>query len=110
MENLLTTSNVVFVIGLMGTLFTVYNYFREPQVKSDKTDALLAQQLQWSEQGTDRRFKDMQDRFDILVTNSQNHLHTVDTKVDALRMDMAKLEQSIVRLSTIIEERIPKKM
>ncbi len=109
MESLLTTGNITFVLGIVGILFTVYNYFREPQVKSDKTDALLAQQLQWSEQGTDRRFKDMQDRFDLLVAANQNHLHTVDTKVDALRNDFGKMEQSITRLSTIIEERIPKK-
>lgn len=106
---LLTTQNILFFITIVSVLFAVYKYFNDPDVEQDKKQGLLAQQLQWSEQGTDRRFKDMQDRFDTLVANNQNHLHTVDTKVDALKDLIIGMGKDIVKLQTILEERLPPK-
>lgn len=104
---LLTTQNILFAIAILSLIFGIYKYFSDPQIRADKTDALLLQQLSNSEQGTDRRFKDMQDRFDQLVTNNQNHLHTVDTKVDALKDLIVGMGKDMVRVQTILEERLP---
>jgi len=109
MTDFLTPSNVTFIIGLLGIMFGVYNYFRNPQIKSEKTDALMEQRVSWMVDISDRRFKDMQDNFKELLLQSNNHIHTVDTKVDALQGIIIGMGQEIIKLGTIIEERIPKK-
>lgn len=109
METILTTSNITFVLGILAIIFTIYNYFRSPQIDNDKKDALLAQQIQWMVEGTDRRFKEMQDAFNGLLLQSNNHIHTVDTKVDTLNITVGDMSNQITRLATIIDERIPKK-
>jgi len=87
----------------------VYNHFRSPQISGDKKDALLAQQVQWQIEGTERRFKEIQDSFNGLLLQSNNHIHTVETKVDALSCSISDMAIEIAKLATIIEERIPKK-
>jgi hypothetical protein len=108
-ENLLTIPNVVFALGIIGTIFTVYNYFKDPQISGEKKDALLAQQVQWQIEGTERRFKEIQESFNGLLLQSNNHIHTVETKVDAQTCTIAAMGIEIAKLTTIIEERIPKK-
>lgn len=109
MESVLTPSNIMFVIGILGTLFGVYHYFRNPQIDGDKKDALLAQQVQWMVEASDRKFKDMQESFQSLLLQSNNHIHTVDTKVENLAATISDMGKDITKLTTIIEERIPKK-
>lgn len=109
MASLLTTENVVFVLGVLGVIFSVYRYFRDPQVASEKKDALLAQQVQWAKEGADTRFKDMQESFQSLLLQSNNHIHTVDTKVDKVAGSVATMAIEVAKLTTIIEERIPRK-
>lgn len=114
--SLLTPSNIMFVLGIIGIIFTVYNSFRKPQIDSDKTDialkaqsTLLEQRFQWNQEGSDKRFKEIQDNFQSLLLQSANHIHTVDTKVEALSATVAELSNNITRLTTIIEERVPRK-
>lgn len=109
MTDLLTPQNAAFAIGFIGTLFAIYQYFRTPQIEADKKESLLSQQLQWQSESNDRRFKEMQDNFTTLVLQSNNHIHTVDTKVDALTANFNVMSNEITKLSTIIDERIPKK-
>ena len=109
MESVLTPSNVMFVIGLLGTLFGVYHYFRNPQIAGDKKDALLAQQVQWQIEASERRFKEIQESFQSLLLQSNNHIHTVDTKVENVSIVISEMGKEITKLTTIIEERIPKK-
>lgn len=109
METLLTTSNITFGLGILAILFSVYNYFRGPQVDGDKRDALLAQELGFIVKNTDERFKQMQDSFQALLLQSANHIHTVDTKVEALNATVGVMGNKITELATIIDERIPRK-
>lgn len=109
MADWLTPSNIMFVLGVIAIMFSVYRYFRDPQVASEKKDALLAQQVNWTAEATDRRFKDIQESFQQLLLQSNNHIHTVDTKVEALGGAMIQMGKEIVKLSTIIDERIPAK-
>ena len=39
---------------------------------------------------------------------AQNHIHTVDIKVDKVVENVTRMSNEIVKLATIIEERIPK--
>lgn len=109
MEGLINPSNIVFVIGLLGTLFGVYHYFRNPQIDSDKRDALIEQRMKFYGESTDRRFSDMQKQITDSQQLANNHIHTIDTKVDEVNINLAAMGKEITRLGTIIEERIPKK-
>lgn len=120
MEIFLTSSNIMFAIGLVGVIFTVYLYFRNPQIRTEKimikekietekSDALMSQKLQWYKDASDVRFKEMQESFQSLLLQSNNHIHTVDTKVEVLTTCITEMGKDIVRLATIIEERIPRK-
>jgi len=109
MTEILTTSNITFSLGLLAILFTVYNYFRNPQIDGDKRDALLAKQLEFQNKSIEERFKSMQDNFQALLLQSNNHIHTIDTKVENLNTNVGALSNQVTRLGTIIEERIPRK-
>lgn len=108
MEVFLTPSNITFGVGLVGVIFSVYLYFRNPQVKLEKKDALVDQQLKFMQESTDRRFQEIQKNFEQLLLQSNNHIHTVDVKVDKMGQNMAEMTNQITRLGTIIEERMPK--
>lgn len=99
----------MFVLGVGGVIFGIFNYFKNPQIASDKQDALLAQSVANDRNSVDLRFKAMQDGFQALLLQSNNHIHTVDTKVDTLHGIVGQMSNEITRLGTIIEERIPKK-
>jgi len=99
----------MFALGIIGMIFTVFAYFKNPQIDQDKRDALLAQQVNWQNESTDRRFKEMQESFNALLLQSNNHIHTVDTKVDKVNDSMTAMSNEITKLATIIQERIPKK-
>lgn len=109
MEAILTTENILFIVSALGIIFSIFFYFRNPQIKLEQEDALVNQQLKYFAESVDARFKTMQDNFQSLLLQSNNHIHTVDTKVDRLSTSISEMSNSIVKLGTIIEERVPKK-
>lgn len=109
MEGIINPSNIAFVVGLLGVLFGVYHYFRNPQIDSDKRDALIEQRMKFYGESTDRRFSDMQKQITDSQQLANNHIHTIDTKVDEVNKNLSTMGKEITRLATIIEERIPKK-
>lgn len=129
-------NQVLGIIALASVVFNVFLYFRKPQEDLEKQQALsdkeidtkatvlaqkevenksalLAQQLQWTKESYDNRFKEMDLALVASTTLAQNHIHTVDVKVDNLLVivNAMKFEMSnkITELGTIISERIPKK-
>ena len=42
MDDILTTSNITFVLGLLGIVFSVYHFFKNPQIDIEKKQALDA--------------------------------------------------------------------
>ena len=103
-------SSVTFALGVLGVIFSVYLYFKNPQIKAEKIDALLQERMKWSSESVDRRFAEVQKSIQDAFLLAQNHTHTVSTKVDVLNETVAAMGKDIVRLGTIIEERIPKKI
>ena len=99
----------MFTFGVIGIIITVFRFINDPQRSSEKTDALMSQRMNWNAESTEKRFKDMQDNFNNLLLQSNNHIHTVDTKVDKVHEIIASMGKEITKLGTIIEERIPKK-
>lgn len=121
---LITPSNIMFIIGIIGMIFTVYRYFDNPREALDKRQSLtevevdnktdtINQQMQWQSQSADRRFSEMQQNIKDSTAMAQNHIHTLDTKLEALSGTVNSMNLQITaeltKLSTIISERIPGK-
>lgn len=78
--------------------------------KELETKALvLSEQVKNRNEENDRRFNEMGTRMDRALTLAENHTHTVDIKVDELIKTVGILSGTIIKLSTIIEERNPRK-
>ena len=135
MAELITTSNIVFALGILGVIFSVYNYFRSPQellerkqlvAEEDLKDKatilsqkevenkaeLLARQVQWDKDANAVKFKEMQDNFYLLLKQSDNHLHTIEENLNKHIVDnnSANLVNAtnFTKIFTLIDERIPK--
>lgn len=122
----------MFVLGLIGIVIAVYKSFHVPQENIEKNAAVneerdkgkatvlaqkelesktlvLQEQVKSRNEETDRRFLEMGIRLDTAMTTAQNHIHTIDTKVDALTDTVSNMSNKITELATIIAERIPRK-
>lgn len=122
----------MFVLGLIGVIIGAYKAIFSPtediekkQAVNDERDkskatvlaqkemenkaALLEQQVKLAFEANEKKFADIMTRMDTNTALAQNHIHTVDTKVDVLKGEVADLKGAVIRLTTIIEERIPKK-
>lgn len=129
---MLDKENITFIIAVLAAIFAVYSYFRKPQEDIEKqqikTDEdlkdkasiisqkeieskaiILSEQFKWNMNETERKFADFAVRLDKSYELATNHTHTVDVKVDHLIATVTHMGNEITRLSTIIEERIPKK-
>lgn len=95
MEPFLTQSNIMFTIGLLSIVFTVYHYFKNPQIAIERREIGVKGELGLLRQ-------DIQNLKD-------NHIHTLEAKVDGLTIEMTSIKVQMAQLSTIIDERIPKK-
>ena len=132
MSDLLTQSNVMFVLGLLAIMFSVYHYFKNPQEELETKQALtdkdlsnkatllaqkevenkaviIAQQLQWTIEYNDKRFLEIQTNIKEAFSLAQNHSNEALAGIKELTVVVNSMGNSITRLSTIIDERIPKK-
>ena len=98
METFLTPTNIVFVSFMVSTLFSVYLYFKNPQVENDKIEALFSQRLQ-----------NHIERVNELFSLTNNQIQTIDIRVETLNISVNEIGIKIAKLATIIDERIPKK-
>lgn len=87
-------TEILSAVSIISIVFAVFLFFYKPQVKSDKDDAILSLKV-------DALTKD-------LTNLRDNHLHTLDVKVDQLTDSMGKMGNEVTKLATIIEERIPR--
>lgn len=119
-------SLAISILTLGSLIFAAYHFFKNPQISLEKkqalneerdkykaekgTVALLEEKIKWIQEQTDKKFCDMAAQLEKSYLLAANHTHTVDTKVDKLIERQDRVESEIVKLSTIIEERIPKKV
>ena len=88
-------ATILSALGVLGVAFGVFSYFKDPQVKLEKGEGLMSMSINQLQ-------KD-------LANLRDNHLHTLEVKMDEMRSDISKMSIEITRLGTIIEERIPRK-
>lgn len=90
-------TNVSLIIGglnILGFIFGVYLYFRNPQIKVDQTIIKLQED-----------FTSLQRQ---ILEIKETHLRAVEADIKTLTTAVNDLSKTVVRLSTIIDERIPK--
>lgn len=86
---------VILATTVIGVIFSVYLHFRNPQIKSDQTIIRLKEDLETLKA--------------VVVDVKERHLIAVDQEMKALTHTISQLSLTVTRLSTIIDERIPKK-
>jgi hypothetical protein len=94
-----TISYIIGITVLANVGLTIYNSIKKPQQKGEVTDAIFEQKI-----STLR---------DTVVNLRDNHLHTIESKLDLHIDNQNKSEltmaKTIGRIETILEERLPRK-
>lgn len=85
-----------YILGSAGMIFGLFSYFKNPQIKLEKGEGLMSMSI-----------KQLQSD---LTNLRDNHVHTLDVKLDQTIISVNHLSNEITRLSTIIEERVPKRL
>jgi len=119
--------NLSFLLGLItigSIIFSIWMAVSKPQTDLDKREAtnqeeakgkaeILAQQLQWETEANAKKFSEMQNGIKDSATLAQNHIHTIDTRLETfISLQNQKNEQfsgSLIKILTILEERLPAK-
>jgi membrane-bound ClpP family serine protease len=117
-------SDIAFVVAILTAVFTGISWFKKPQVDMEKRQAvsekevdgkaaLLAQELHWTKEANERRFREMVEMMNDSRALAQNHIHSIDVRVTDLSTLVNTMNVNIgtklVELSTIINERMPSK-
>lgn len=82
------------VLAVFGVVFSVFLYFKNPQIKNDQDSIRFREEL-------DAMKKQ-------ILEIKETHLRSIEGDVKALTAAVAQLDRTVVRLTTIIDERIPK--
>lgn len=105
---LITQSNVMFVLGLLGIGYSVVMSIYRPQAESKTNDMLMDQRANFLRSEYDKKFISIDERLAEITKNNQNHLHTIEQKQDALTGLVIQLGKDVVRLETTINIKLPK--
>lgn len=89
---------VTYIVGVGGAIFGVFSYFRNPQIKTEKQEALLSQEV-------------INTKAELLKLSTSFNAHILadQSSFSTLNQHVIEVDKSVVRLTTIIDERIPKK-
>lgn len=98
MTGVITFENLTFIVAILGVIFGVYHFFRNPDIKNDKAICLLENELKSSKEIST-----------IAIKTMQNDVHTLNSKIDSLSLEVKQLCIMVGKLETIINERLPRK-
>ncbi len=90
----ITTTSVLFAITILGTIFGIYNYFKRPQDKSEKDGIRLSDRVT----NIEKELKEVR----------ETHLLAMEKDLKALTDSVHQLSLTVTKLSTVIDERIPR--
>ncbi len=90
----ITTETVLFLIAVLSVIFNIYHFFKKPQDKSEKDVIRLTDEVS-------------QLKKDVIEVR-EKHLASIEKDVKELTTTINTLSITVTRLSTIIDERIPK--
>ena len=83
------------IITFIGVIFAIYLYFRNPQIKSEKTDIMLNQEI-----------KQLTERVQLLINND---IHEIKGMLNKMSGEFTSVQVQLGKLETRLEERVPKK-
>ena len=121
-DTVLTLTNIMLVLGLLGTLFGVYSYFKKPQditetklavgEERDKNKAtilaqteaegkalLLAQQVQTEKEFNSKKFIEIAERFN----STDRKIETLIETVNSMNLSISK---ELMRVATIVSQHL----
>jgi hypothetical protein len=90
---------ILSILTLGGVIFAIYKYFRDPDIKADKSIDLIKKECTMKHGYID---KDISKIFTDLNLIKENHIKHIEDRMD-------KIENNITKIFTILDERLPKK-
>ena len=94
-----TVSLVISGITIIGVIFAIYKYFREPDIKMDKEVAVMKKGCEDKHQNIDQRIGEINKSIDFIKNNHLRHIES----------DVAFLKEKHIEMFTMLNERLPKK-
>lgn len=91
-------NEISLIFAISGMVLSAFIYLTSPQKEQNVAIELLRAQVVAQER-----------TIETITKTQQNDTHEVKTNLEALRKETQELRENIVKLGTIIEERIPKK-
>lgn len=119
-------SAIISILTLLGIIFAAFFYFKDPQDKLDKRQAVNDERDKNKAERID--FGILKTQFDMMCginndkftklelqikdafTIANNHTNETDANVKNLVIEVGALRNEITRNTTIIEERLPKRI
>lgn len=91
-------NEISLVLAVVGATVAVINYFQVPAVDNQKNIELIQQEIASQ--------KELSDQINNL---RDNHIHTLEVKIDDTNSKVDNLENEIIEVKTILNERLPNK-
>jgi len=91
-------NQVTFILAIIGVAFGIYFTFANPARLIENRVILLESDIS--------SHKDLQTQLDTI---QKNDLHTIQVKLDDVIIVINDLSKEVVKLQTVIQERIPSK-
>lgn len=89
-----TTSNIQFIITVGVLLFAIFKGWNKPQNDLEKVNVKLRE--------------DVDSLAKAITEIKETHIRSVEQDIKALNTSINELSKTVVKLATIIDERIPK--
>lgn len=106
------TKAINLAISVLTFLGLMYAFIWKPREKSERTDALIKQAFENHEKAQDKEFDAFETKLVSLKENinnlRDNHIHTLQEKIDNNSKSINEVKQSVVKIETILNERLPK--
>jgi hypothetical protein len=102
LADFITVQNITFLAGSIMMIFTVWTKITGPQKKLEISEALQKQKDNIYGEIYEKRFTEIQTQIATLTTMNQNHIHTLETKIDGLTTSQNQTGKEIVKLETTI--------
>jgi len=91
-------NEVSFTVAIIAAVVAVVGYLNSPAQKNSEEITILKQQVIAE-----------RERGDILSKQLFNDIHTIEENIKALRIQGDEQSRTLVRLETLLNERLPKK-
>ena len=98
MDGVITFQSVTFIIALGGVAFGIYHALRNPDINNDKAISVLKEELKSAKEITA-----------LSVKTAQNDIHSLGLRIESLDLTIKNLSFTVATLTTIIDERLPRK-